>query len=217
AGSSPNFLTGSFSNPNGDYCQNCHGNQPTTSSHSKHVVGIHYDDIYSGTTGLISDAGATGAGHGDVNTAITITCALCHNATVSQWYNGNNTACVSCHGSGGSATDKTVITSADLDKTRHVNGTKDVVFAPVDPLRSKAQVRDFTAGEPELNDNWQRVNGYKVDSTSHDATKVSPPLNTATMWNGGTKNCTVACHNGNTITWGTTGVSCNACHTQLPK
>ncbi|TYO97132.1 putative CxxxxCH...CXXCH cytochrome family protein [Geothermobacter ehrlichii] len=217
AGSSPDFLTGTFTNPNGDYCQNCHGNQPTTGSHGKHVVGIHYDDIYSGTTGLISDAGATGAGHGDVTTAITITCALCHNATVNQWYNGSNTACVSCHGSTGSAVDKTVITNADLDKTLHVNGVKDVSFAPVDPVRSKAQVRDFTTSEPELDNNWQRVGGYKVDANSHDESKVSPPLNTATMWDGGTKNCTVACHNGNTITWGTTGISCNACHTQLPK
>jgi predicted CxxxxCH...CXXCH cytochrome family protein len=212
AGSSPDFLTGTFSDPNGDYCQNCHGNQPTTSSHAKHAVGIHYDDIYTGTTGLLADAGASGAGHGDVSTAITITCALCHNGTVNVWRNDNNTACVSCHGGEGNA-----LTSADLDKTMHVNGVKDVTFAPVDPVRSKAQVRDFSASEPELNDNWQRTGGYKVDSASHDETKVSPPLNTATMWDGGTKNCTVACHNGNTTTWGTTGISCNACHTQLPK
>lgn len=217
AGSTPDFLTGSFSNPNGDYCQNCHGNQPTTSSHAKHVVGIHYDDIYTGTSGLIAGAAASGAGHGDVTTSITITCALCHNSTVSTWENGNNTECVGCHGSTGSATDKTVLSSADLDKTLHVNGVKDVSFAPVDPVRSKAQVRDFSATEPELNNNWQRVGGYKVDSTSHDETVVTTPLNTATMWNGGTKNCTVACHNGNNITWGAASISCNACHTQLPK
>ncbi|PNU19659.1 hypothetical protein C2E25_11180 [Geothermobacter hydrogeniphilus] len=214
AGSSPDFLTGSFTNPNGDYCQNCHGNQPTTSSHPKHVIGIHSDDVYSGTTGKLAEAGASGAGHGDVGTALTITCAVCHNSTVSQWYNGNNTACVSCHGSTGSATDKTVITSADLDKSFHVNGTKDVVFAPVNPLRSKAQVRNFTPGEPELNNNWTRTNGYKAGATSHDQ---GVKLDTATMWTGTTKNCTVTCHNGNPATWGATGASCDLCHNQLPK
>ncbi|WP_020674949.1 CxxxxCH/CxxCH domain c-type cytochrome [Geopsychrobacter electrodiphilus] len=215
-GTSPNFLTGAFTNPNGDYCQNCHGNQPTTSSHAKHVVGIHYDDIYTGTSGLLVDGAASNAGHGDVTTAISITCALCHNATVNNWYNGNNTACVSCHGTLGAASNKTVLASTDLDKTLHVNGVKDVVFAPVDPIRSKAQIRELTPGEPELNNNWQRLNGYKVGATSHDETKVAAPL-TAANWNGTTKNCTVACHNGNVATWGTTNVSCNACHTQLPK
>lgn len=214
AGSSPDYLTGSFSNPNGDYCQNCHGNQPTTGSHPKHAIGIHSDDVYTGSTGKLAEAGASGAGHGDINTALTITCAVCHNSTVTQWFNGNNSACVSCHGTAGVATDKTVITSADLDKSFHVNGTKDVVFAPVNPLRSKAQVRDFTPGEPELNNTWTRTNGYKAGATSHDA---GTALNTATMWTGGTKNCTVTCHNGNPATWGSTGNSCDLCHTQLPK
>ena len=170
AGVSPDFSTGAFTNPNGDYCQNCHGNQPTTSSHAKHTIGIHYDDIYSGTSGVLADAGGTGtgAGHGDVNTALTITCAVCHNKTVSNWYNGNNTTCVACHGSAGTATDKTMLTSADLDKSFHVNGTKDIAFAPVSPLRSKAQVRDFSASEPELNNNWQRIGTYKTGTGAHD-------------------------------------------------
>jgi predicted CxxxxCH...CXXCH cytochrome family protein len=209
--------TGTFSNPNGDYCQNCHGNQPTTSSHARHTVGIHSDDVYTGTSGLLSEGAASNGGHGDVNTALTITCAVCHNSTTSQWYNGNNSTCVSCHGSAGPATDKTVIITTDINEAFHVNGIKDVAFAPVTALRSKAQVRDFTPGEPELDNNWQRNNLYKAGSTSHDSAKQSPPLNTTTMWNGGTKNCTVACHFGNTATWGTTGVNCNYCHTQLPK
>ncbi len=213
-GNSPDFLTGTFTNPNGDYCQNCHGNQPLTGSHPKHVIGIHSDDIYDGTNAKLNEAGASGAGHGDVTTALTITCAVCHNSTVSQWFNGNNTACVSCHGTAGVATDKTVIVQADLDKSFHVNGTRDVTFAPVNPLRSKAQVRDFTPGEPELNNNWTRTNGYKAGTTSHDQ---GVALNTATMWTGATKNCTVTCHNGNTATWGTAGASCDLCHTQLPK
>ena len=182
----------------------------TTSSHAAHVVGIHYDDIYTGTSGLLADGGSSGAGHGDVSTALTITCAVCHNSTVNTWRNDNNTACVSCHGGEGNA-----LVSADLDKSLHANGTKEVAFAPVDPVRSKAQVRDFGATEPELDNTWSRIDGYKAGATSHDASKTSPPLDTATMWDGST--CTVACHNDNTITWGTTGISCNACHTQLPK
>ncbi len=210
AGTSP-VWTGTFTNPNGDYCQNCHGNQPTTSSHAKHVVGIHFDDIYDGATGLLADANATNAGHGDVTTALTINCNMCHASTLNQWRNSNNTACVACHSA--ETADAITATDVDLKRSFHVNGIKDVVFAPVDPVRSKAQIRELTPGEPELDNNWQRVGGYKVDSTSHDETKNANPL--VGIWDGA--NCTVACHNGNVATWGMTNISCNACHTQLPK
>jgi predicted CxxxxCH...CXXCH cytochrome family protein len=212
----PNWWGGTFPTPladgTDDYCGNCHGNQPTTTSHAPHAVGIHFDDVYTGTTGLLADAAATNAGHGDITTAMTINCNVCHANTVNQWRNDHNTQCRACHAGEGN---QIVSNDASLLKNAHVNGVKDVAFSPVDPLRSKAQVRDFTATEPELDNNWTRTNGYKAGATSHDASKNSPPLDTATMWDGA--NCTVVCHNNNTVAWGATGVTCNNCHTQLPK
>jgi len=216
----PDWYGGAFPTPQADgtndYCANCHGNQPTTSSHAKHVIGIHSDDIYSGTVDKVSAAGAagTGAGHGDINTALTINCNMCHANTLTQWRNDYNTACRACHAGEGN---QITANDVDLKMNFHVNGVKDVEFATVDPIRSKAQVRDNLADATELANNWQRVNGYKAAVDSHDATITSPPLNTTTMWNGTSKNCTVACHNQNLVTWGATGTSCNLCHTQLPK
>jgi len=212
----PDWYGGSFpaeqADGTNDYCANCHGNQPTTSSHGKHVIGIHNDDVYNGVSGLAAAAGAagTGAGHGDINTALTINCNACHASTLNQWRNDYNTACRSCHaGEGNQVTSNDV----DLKKTFHVNGSKDVVFNNINTVRSKAQVRDFSATETELDTNWQRVNGYKAAVDSHDATKAATPL--VGIFNG--TNCTVACHNGNTIAWGAASITCNACHTQLPK
>lgn len=195
----------------GDRCASCHLNSPATSSHAAHQVGIHYDDIYTGTTGLLADGGVTGAGHGDVNTAITINCNLCHNGTVTSWANDQNAVCGSCH-DGGTATLRGDATIANT--TLHVNGVKDVAFAPVPTVKSKAQIRDFSATEPELDNNWTRTNGYKAATDSFDEAVI---LNTGSMYVPGTKNCTVSCHNGNTVQWGAAGVSCNDCHTQLPK
>lgn len=200
------YGSSTFSNPGGDYCQNCHGNQPTTGSHTKHAVGIHYDDVYSGTTGLLGDAAATGAGHGDVTTAITINCNMCHATTVNQWRNDKNTACISCHNGEGNDITRN---DTDLKKSLHVNGVKNVAFTSALALRSKAQLRDDITTVPEINANWTRQNGYKQDDTSHD---LGPTLSGS--WTS--PNCTVACHNSNTIAWGTSA-TCSSCHTQLPK
>jgi hypothetical protein len=92
--------------------------------------------------------------------------------------------------------------------TSHVNGAVDVVFVGT-PVRSKAQIRDNITSVPELDSNWTRMNGYK-EAGSHDMSVSA--LNTSTYTGG---NCTVACHNGNTVQW-TSTVTCNSCHTELP-
>ena len=76
--------TGTAARYTGDKCAACHGNSPATGAHAAHVVGIHADDIYSGTTGKLATAGAVGtsAGHGDPAQSTTLSCNICHNTTI---------------------------------------------------------------------------------------------------------------------------------------
>ena len=201
----PNWYGGSFA---GDVCANCHGNSPNTGSHSGHAVGIHYDTLFSGTSGLMTASGIVGSGaaHGDPATSTTINCNICHNDTVTEARNDNNTVCNTCHNAEGNA-----LASADLDKTNHVNGAVNVAFANV-TLRSKAQVRDDITTVTSLDTYWQRNNNYKAAANSNDSSKAT--LNSTAGFSGGTCS-TVACHNGNSVTWGN-AISCDACHTGLP-
>lgn len=195
----------------GDLCANCHSNSPSTGSHSAHVVGIHYNNIYTGTTGLESESGAvgSGAGHGDPNTSTTINCNLCHNSTLTVSRNDNNTVCNTCHNGEGND-----IVSSNLVKSFHVSGAKDITFASI-TVRSKAQVRDDITTVTELNSNWTRGSfGYKTDSNSHDESQPAKALNNSSYTSGSCSN--VVCHNSHSVTWGDTSVSCNTCHTALP-
>ncbi len=199
----PEWYGGLFS---GDVCSSCHGNSPATGSHGSHAVGIHYDGISSGTSGLLPATGASGAGHGDAATSTTISCNICHNNTIVISRNDNNTVCNTCHNAEGNA-----IGSSDLIRTYHINGTADIAFAGV-TVRSRAQIRNDITTVTELNTYWQRNNGYKLGAASHDSSNAT--LGSTASFSSGTCS-TVACHNGNPVVWGSS-ISCNDCHTALP-
>lgn len=194
-------------------CGSCHGNSPSGSNHGAHVVGIHYNGIYSGSVGLATAGTGTSNSHGNAAYSTTINCNLCHSGAVTKGRNKYGAACSSCH-SGDADNATNAMVTADMTKTVHVNGQPDVAFAAVQ-VKSKAQVRNDITTVAELNSNWTRAaNSYKAGTTPYDTAKNA--LNTGTMWNGGTKTCSnIACHNGISVTWSAT-VSCGACHTQLP-
>ncbi|MBI5075449.1 MAG: CxxxxCH/CxxCH domain-containing protein [Nitrospirae bacterium] len=215
----PDWYGGAFS---GDKCANCHGNSPNSGgkpgslSHYNpnymgmgvvggHFVGIHYKNVFTGTTGLSKDASLRQNAHGTDATSTTINCQTCHNSTVSTVGNDLNTVCSSCHTSPSKGT-----MSIDALSTTHINGTPDVGFA-AGTINSKAQIRDDITSVTELNNSWLRNNGYKGGITSSDGSK------TAASYNPGSKSCSsVACHNGNSVTWGAINITCNSCHTSLP-
>jgi predicted CxxxxCH...CXXCH cytochrome family protein len=203
----------------GDRCAGCHDNSPTgTATHAKHVVGIHYDDIYNGTTGTaIAGTGNTNS-HGNSTYSTTINCDICHNNTLdsgSRGYtsgsrNDNNPICFACHNGEGND-----IVSSNLDKSNHVSGAVDVQFDETVTVRSKAQVRVNDTTVPEINDVWNRPGGlYKV-AGAYDEGKVA--LNTAGMYDADSKTCTVTCHNNRSSTWGESNVDCFYCHSGLPE
>jgi len=195
-----------FANVGGDPCAKCHANSPTgTAAHGAHAVGIHYDNVYTGTIGTaLAGSGAANA-HGNATTSTTINCNTCHYNTVQKARNKNNTLCAACH-SGDAAS--TTLTGADLDKRHHiVNGTPEVSFAPGTVL-SKAQLRDNITSVAELNNNWTRTNGYK-SAISSDVSKATPTYSSGSC-------SSVSCHNGNAVSWNAGSLSCKACHTTLP-
>jgi predicted CxxxxCH...CXXCH cytochrome family protein len=191
-------------------CDDCHGNSPATNAHGEHVVGIHYDTIYTGTTGLMTTGSGNNNSHGNTTYSTTINCNICHYNTVTVSYNDQNTVCNTCHN--GSPQGDMVI---DAGSTTHVNGTPDIALNPIN-IRSKAQIRNDITTITELDNNWDRTVsgvGYKA-AGAFDESKNA--LNTATDYNSGTTSCAVACHNGNALNWGSSSVSCDSCHTGLP-
>jgi predicted CxxxxCH...CXXCH cytochrome family protein len=200
----------------GDRCAGCHENSPTgTATHAKHVVGIHYNSIYSGTTGNLTAGTGNNNSHGNSTYSTTINCDLCHNNTLdagSRGYtasrNDNNAVCNTCHNGEGNA-----ITSAHLDKSNHVSGAVDVQFDQTITIKSKAQVRVLDATVPELDNVWTRQAGYKVAG----AYDQGAALNTGTMYDADAKTCAVTCHNNRSSTWGETNVDCFYCHSELPE
>jgi predicted CxxxxCH...CXXCH cytochrome family protein len=206
----PNWYGGTVSGN----CNDCHNNGPASGTHANHTVGIHYETLYSGASGLMASNGngGSGAAHGDSATADTIGCQSCHNNTVAVEYNSTNSICTTCHadatGSPAIGDEKMIINTGG---STHVNGTADVVFDNFASFKSKAQVRDFTAAEVELDSNWTRNGAYKTNA-GFDQGKVATP-----SYAGGS--CSnVSCHNGiNTPTWNTGFAgNCRACHTTLP-
>jgi predicted CxxxxCH...CXXCH cytochrome family protein len=190
-------------------CGNCHGNSPSGTQHAAHVVGIHYDTIYTGTTDLATAGTLNTSSHGNSAYSTTINCNICHSSTVTKSRNKYGASCNGCHASDTDNTTNTMVT-ADMVKTVHVNGQPDVVFADV-LVKSKAQVRDDITTVTELNNNWTRTGGYKA-AGAYDQANNS--LNTAT-WNGTTCS-SIACHNGITTTWSST-LTCTGCHTRVPQ
>jgi predicted CxxxxCH...CXXCH cytochrome family protein len=198
-------------------CGNCHGNSPVGANHQSHVVGIHYDTIYTGTSGLATAGAAAANSHGNSAYSTTISCNLCHNNTVpakSRNMYGSTCSTAACH-QGNTANATNAMVTADTNKTWHLNGQPDVAFQAIN-VKSRAQVRDDITTVAELNSSWTRTAGnYKAGASPFDLAKNA--LNTATMWNNTTKTCSnIACHNGNAVTWSAT-LTCGSCHTQVPK
>jgi predicted CxxxxCH...CXXCH cytochrome family protein len=200
----------------GDRCAGCHENSPTgTATHAKHVVGIHYNSIYSGGTGNAAAGTGNTNSHGNSTYSTTINCDMCHNNTLAVGARGytasrndNNAVCNSCHNAEGND-----ITSANLDKSFHVSGSVDVQFNAVQ-VRSKAQIRVKDATVPEIDNVWNRPSGYKVAGAYDEAISA---LNTGTMYDADSKTCAVTCHNNNASAWGESNVTCFYCHKELPE
>ena len=92
-----------------DRCAQCHGNSPDTGGHMEHVIGFHYDRIYSGMKDFlpVKDAdpvpfGLTYTdkdeirGHGSkladgtTSTSTVMNCNVCHASTVTAKYNAKH-------------------------------------------------------------------------------------------------------------------------------
>jgi predicted CxxxxCH...CXXCH cytochrome family protein len=206
---SPDWYGGSVSGS----CDDCHGNSPSTNAHSRHVVGIHYYGIYSGSTGHATAGTGNTNSHGSSAYSTTINCNTCHKVTVTSSANDQNSVCGSCH-DGGTATPRGNMAIAAGSAT-HLNGTADVELDAI-YVKTKAQLRYDITIIAELNENWDRTAsgaGYK-EAGAYDQAKNA--LNTATMYNSNFKSCSgIACHNGNSAVWSETGRSCSYCHSDL--
>ncbi len=195
-----------------DRCAMCHGNSPTTGSHQTHVMaGLHYDDIYSGGTGLAAMGNTATGAHGNNATATTISCNICHYGTVTTDSNDQNlnanANCGSCH-NGTTAPLKGNVAIAGTSSL-HLNGAIDVVLQ-TGAVLSKAQLRNTATGGTSPA-GWTRNVGYKV-SGAYDSGTIN-----AGDWNSGAKTCTTVCHlNQASPAWGT-AATCLSCHTALPN
>lgn len=222
----PDWYGGTFT---GDRCANCHGNAPNstiagskahyntkflgyTSNAGGHQIGIHAMKIYSSPGGL-AHAGTSGSSsHGNAATSTTISCNICHFDTVTSARNDDNVVCKTCHYAGNSVGALAGNKAAIADKAKHVNGLVNVAFKPV-AILSKAQMRQSYF--VPYSGAFKRNVGYKV-SGAYDSAKIT--LNTATMWDNGSKTCSnIACHNGQSVKWNdNNGVTdCVSCHTAM--
>ena len=216
----PAWQGGSFG---ANRCGSCHDNPPQYSGQSHynasgfmnkeggHLVGIHFDNIFNGTSGLLTPGATDPSSHGASATSTTITCYLCHNGEIDSVQidtyalnnlgGSSNMKCSACH------TGDPIVplqTGVIIDKSKHVNGQKDVVLANNFTVKSKAQL--MTSSIPA---GWTRNVGYKTAGAYDNATM------TTADWNSNGKTCTTACHNSQPVTWGSS-ITCVSCHTALP-
>ena len=199
-------------------CSGCHENAPGSDAHLAHKVGIHYDNIFSGTTGLLPAAGAVGvnAGHGDPAQSTTIGCNICHYNTVANARNKYNSSCsaASCHGNstGNNADAAGAARIANL--AFHVNGARNVAFAPATIIRSKAQVAastfaSYTGGVA----GWNAAGRVYKDGTVNSYDRSKNYLGAGSYAGGNCSN--VSCHNGVTVNWVNdfgAAQDCTMCH-----
>lgn len=219
----PNWYGGTFG-PN--RCGSCHDNPPQYAGQSHynpqtsignvgkepyretgHMVGIHFANTGKGNrqNGFLGFSSSGSMAHGNEALATTIGCAICHSgvvgSTVIDTYamdgSGSMFRCGSCH----NASTRTPLQSGQIVNTSlHVNGVKDVAFAPV-TFKTKAQLANVANAL-----GWSRNGTYK-GAASYD----SFDLSTAT-WDPATKSCLTACHvNQPDITWGGQ-LKCVSCH-----
>jgi predicted CxxxxCH...CXXCH cytochrome family protein len=221
---SPNW----YSTTTANRCGMCHDNPPqyTTSANSHyvassslgnngtapyrdsgHMVGIHFKNNAKGNnrTGFLGYSSSGSMAHGNPALSTTISCYICHNGIVSSTtidtYAMNGTGskfrCGSCHTAGS----RTPLQNGQISNTAlHINGTKNVTFAPV-TIKTKAQLANQANAL-----GWNRNGSYKADD-SYDSADLS-----LSTWTPGTKTCLTACHvNQPNITWGAT-LQCVSCH-----
>jgi predicted CxxxxCH...CXXCH cytochrome family protein len=208
-GFAPHWINGWAGDPTTDVCDNCHGNAPNSGAHDVHAMGIHSQDIYTGTSGLLAASGTIPSAHGDAGTSTVISCNTCHNATVDVWYNAYDSRCSSCHDTTNTSLGDNAMVVAD--KSIHADGVKTVLFQNI-TFKSKAQLRDDIASVPDVAATWQRTNGYKADN-SYDVGYNSLQL----LDDYTDVTCTTSCHNKNDVTWTTPTGDCSVCHTGLPQ
>lgn len=205
---------------NGNVCGGCHDNPPQYAGQAHytangymgkeggHLVGMHFDNISSNTSGLAT-AGVDGtSSHGNSAYSTTISCNTCHNGIVDGTIDthamaGKTSAfkCSNCH----TGSTPTPLRNANiLNKSMHVNGTKNVVLADATTIKSKAQLRDGS-----MPASWTRTGTYKATGSFDSAT-----INSAD-YSSGAKTCVTACHIGKPVGWGDTGLKCSSCHKSL--
>jgi predicted CxxxxCH...CXXCH cytochrome family protein len=201
-----------------DRCANCHGNSPTTGAHTAHQVGLHYNNVFNGTSGKLAAAASGSSSHGVAGQSTTITCNTCHYKTVITSANDQNALCNTCHTKGvNGALVKGVSAIAEL--SFHVNGKVDFGF-PTTPLKIVAKAQLRTASFDNYSGLWVRNGGnYKNGASAYDTAKVAL---SNSMWTvggtPGTSTCSnISCHNlrtGQTVKWNDV-LTCKTCHTKL--
>lgn len=222
--SSPDWYGGSFPT---NRCGGCHGNPPQYPGQSHyvassstgddgrggpygetgHLMGIHPLSSYVGNngTGYLGYSSSGNVAHGNPLVATTISCHLCHSGIVSSiridTYALEGTEsrfrCGRCHTTSG----RTPLQGGEIvGASLHVNGVKDVIFAPV-TFRTKAQLANVANAL-----GWSRYGEYKSPD-SHDSFNLS-----LSTWDPQTKSCLTACHvNQSGIVWGGK-LTCASCH-----
>ncbi|SNB45998.1 Geobacter sulfurreducens CxxxxCH...CXXCH domain-containing protein [Geobacter sp. DSM 9736] len=219
----PDWYGGSFG---ANRCGGCHDNPPRYAGQSHyvaesslgnngtppyaetgHMVGIHFMNTYVGNNGngYLGYSSSGNMAHGNPALATTIGCATCHSGIVSSTkvdtYAMSGTSsefrCDACH----TSSSRTPLQPGEIANARlHVNGTKDVAFAPV-TFKTKAQLSNVANAL-----GWSRNGTYKQPN-SYDSTDLS-----LSTWNPDTKTCLTACHvNQPGITWGAQ-LTCVSCH-----
>ena len=125
-GHAPAWTT-TFATMGGDRCAKCHGNSPQTAAHDAHQVGLHYNNVFNGTSGKLAAAAAGNSSHGVPGQSTTITCNTCHYKTMTVSTNDQNALCNTCHTKG--VNGALVKGNAKIaDFTFHVNGKKEIAF-----------------------------------------------------------------------------------------
>lgn len=220
---SPNWYGGTFA---ANRCGGCHDNPPQYAGQSHyngasaigndgksparetgHMLNIHARNTYVGNkgNGFLGFSSSGNKAHGNAAVATTLACYVCHSGIVSSTQidtysmegTGSDFRCSSCH----TPSTRTIkqpgsIVNAGL----HVNGSKNVAFAPIN-FKTKAQLSNVANAQ-----GWTRNGNYKT-ADSFD----SYDLSTST-WNAQTKTCMTACHVLQpNIIWGAQ-LKCVSCH-----
>ena len=219
----PNWYGGSFG---ANRCGSCHDNPPQYAGQSHynptssigdngkavpletgHMVGIHFMNTSKGNkqNGFLSYSSSGSKAHGNPAFATTISCYICHNGIVNSTTidtyamagTSSDFRCANCH----TASSQTPLQPGMIANTAlHVNGTKNVAFAPI-TFQTKAQLSNVANAL-----GWTRHGNYKA-ADSFDSFDLS-----VATWNPATKTCLTSCHvNQPGITWGAQ-LKCVSCH-----